>query len=202
MDGLIRLIEGLIRGIVTGIQPLIENGNLGYLMPFILLGAATYFAVTARNRMNLTGYALGWVIAVALIGLYQEGNGDNILNNLTGQIPRPDLVTPILSGFLVGFLLLFPFLRQKLSDVQPLIIALVTGFAIMLLFLTYRASVSITVVESAGVENLIAYRKRFVGVFSLTFGIGVLLHVLISAANPPPPPPPTMFPPAVPPQQR
>lgn len=195
MDALIRFIERLVQGIVSGIQPLVDNGNLGYLMPFLLLAAATFFALTAKNRVNMVGYLLGWVVSVALIALYQETNGDNLLTNITGTAPRTDLVAPIFWGLVAGFLLLFPFLRRRLVDVQPLIIAVVTGFAVMLLFLTYRASNSITVVQSAGVENLITYRKRYVGVFALAFGIGVLIHVLIMASNPP------RLPPASPPQQ-
>jgi hypothetical protein len=189
LDALIRIIERLVQGIVSIIQPLVENGNLGYLAPFLLLAAATFFALTAKNRTNLVGYMMGWVVAIALVGLYQESNGDNLLVNITGVVPRSDLVMPIFWGLVTGFLLLFPFLRRRLVDVQPLIIALVTGFSVILMFITYRASVSITVVQSAGVENLITYRKRFVGVFALTFGIGVLMHVLISASNPPRPPP-------------
>lgn len=189
MDALIHFIERLVQGIVSIIQPLVDNGNLGYLMPFLLLVAATFFALTAKNRISLAGYLLGWIVAVALIGLYQESNGDNLLVNITGSVPRTDLVMPIFWGLILGFLLLFPFLRRRLLDVQPLIVAIVTGFSVMLLFLAYRASVSITVVQSAGVENLITYRKRFVGVFALAFGIGVLLHVILSASNPPPLPP-------------
>ncbi len=191
MDALIRLIERLIQGLVSIVQPLIENGNLGYLMPFFLLLAATIFALTAKNRMNLVGYMLGWIVSISLIGLYQETNGDNILVKITGNVPRTDLGLPIFWGIVAGFFLLLPFLRGRLTDVQPLIIAFVTGFAVMLLFLTWRSTVSIATIQSAGEENLIIYRKRFIGVFALAFGIGVLVHVLISASNtsrrPPPP---------------
>ncbi len=189
MDTLIQFIQHLIQAIVAAIQPLIDNGNLGYLMPFILLIAATLMALTARNRLALAGYILGWIIAIALISLYLETNGDNLLANVTGNVPRTDVLMPIFWGFVAGFLFLAPFLRRRWVDMQPLIAAFVTAFAIVLLFLAYRASVSITVIQSAGVENLIVYRKRFVGIFALAFGIGVLLHVVISASNPPQPPP-------------
>jgi hypothetical protein len=189
LDALVHFIERLIQGIVSIIQPLIENGNLGYLMPFLLLIIATFFALTAKNRMNLVGYMLGWIVSIALIGLYQETNGDNVLVNITGTAPRTDLVVPIFWGLVIGFVLLFPFLRRRFVDVQPLIIAVVTGFAVTLLFLTWRSAASFQVIQSAGEENLVAYRKRFFGVFALTFGIAVLVNVLISASNSPRPPP-------------
>jgi hypothetical protein len=188
LDALAHLIERLVQGIVSVVQPLVENGNLGYLMPFLLLIIATFFALTAKNRMNLAGYLLGWIVAVALIVLYQESGGDNLLVNITGTVPRTDLVVPIFWGLVIGFVLLFPFLRRRFVDVQPLIIAFVTGFAVMLLFLTWRSAASFPVIQSAGEENLVNYRKRFIGVFALAFGIAVLVNVLISASNTPRPP--------------
>ncbi len=189
MDGLIRFIERIIQGIVGGIQPLIDNGNLGYLIPFLMLAIVTVMALTSKNRMSLAGYLLGWVIAVSLMALYQQSGGDRVFDNLLGTIPRSELLTPGLIGLAVGFGFLFPFIQMKLIDAQPIIIAFVTTIAVMLLFLAWRASASIPVISTAGLEDLIAYRRRYVGIFALWLGVGILLHIMISAANPPKPPP-------------
>lgn len=189
MDGLIRFIERIIQGIVGGIQPLIDNGNLGYLIPFLMLAIVTVMALSSKNRMSLAGYLLGWVIAVSLMALYQQSGGDRVFDNLLGTIPRSELLTPGLIGLAVGFGFLFPFIQMKLIDAQPIIIAFVTTIAVMLLFLAWRASASIPVISTAGLEDLIAYRRRYVGIFALWLGVGILLHIMISAANPPKPPP-------------
>jgi len=189
VDGLIRFIERIIQGIVGGIQPLIDNGNLGYLIPFLMLAIVTVMALSSKNRMSLAGYLLGWVIAVSLMALYQQSGGDRVFDNLLGTIPRSELLTPGLIGLAVGFGFLFPFIQMKLIDAQPIIIAFVTTIAVMLLFLAWRASASIPVISTAGLEDLIAYRRRYVGIFALWLGVGILLHIMISAANPPKPPP-------------
>lgn len=198
MDWLIRLIEGLIQGIMGGVQPLIDNGNLGYFIPFVLLLVTTWVMLTSKNRLCLSGYILGWIIAIAVMALYQETRGDNLLVSLTGVIPRNDVLAPGFWGLVAGFVLLLPFIRLKLSDAQPIILALVTAAAIIMMYLTYRASVSVGAVQTSGLAELIVYRKRYVGIFALAFGVGVLAHVLISAANPPRPPalmPPPQAPP-------
>ncbi|MBZ0280458.1 MAG: hypothetical protein K8L97_06930 [Anaerolineae bacterium] len=189
MDGLIRFIERIIQGIVGGIQPLIDNGNLGYLIPFLMLVVVTVMALTSKNRMSLAGYLMGWVIAVSVMALYQQSSGDRLFDNLLGTIPRNELLTPGLVGVVVGFGFLFPFIQMKLLDAQPIIVAFVTTFAVMMLFLSWRASASIVVISTSGLEELVAYRRRYVGIFALWFGVGVLLHTMISAANPPKPPP-------------
>lgn len=189
MDGLIRFIERIIQGIVGGIQPLIDNGNLGYLIPFLMLAIVTVMALTSKNRMSLAGYLLGWVIAVSLMALYQQSGGDRVFDNLLGTIPRSELLTPGLIGLAVGFGFLFPFIQMKLIDAQPIIIAFVTTIAVMLLFLAWRAQASITVISTTGLVELVAYRRRYVGIFALWLGVGILLHIMISAANPPKPPP-------------
>lgn len=185
LDALIRLIERVIQAVVTGIQPLVENGNLGYLIPFLLLLGATLIAVSSRNRMSLAGYLVGWVIAIAIIGLYTESNGDTLLANLTGTVPRTDLFTPAFLGLIFGFFLIIPFSRWRMSDSQPIMMTIVTAIAVILLFLTYRVSNSFSIVHTGGEEILIAYRKRYIGVFSLTFGLSVILLVLLTAGNPP-----------------
>ncbi len=189
MDAIIRLIESIIQSIIGIIQPLFENGSLGYVVPFMLLLASTVFAFTGRNRANLAGYMLGWMISIALIGLYLEARGDNVLANLTGNLPRADISPPLILGFLLGFLLLAPFIRMRLADAVPIIITFITVASIVVMFMTYRSGMMITVVESQGVRDLITYRKRYCGVLALAFGAGVLLHVVISAANTPPPVP-------------
>jgi hypothetical protein len=190
VDAVFRLIESVIQSIVGMVQPLFENGSLGYVVPFLLLLAATVFAFTGRNRTNVAGYIIGWLIGVTLIGRYLEARGDAILANLTGNLPRADVSLPLILGFFLGFMLLAPFIRMRLADATPLIILLTTVAAIVILFLTFRSSVMITVVESQGVRDLITYRKRYCGVLALAFGAGVLLHVVISAANTPPQPVP------------
>lgn len=189
MDALTRWIESLVQWLAGGLQPLVESGSLGYLLPFLMLIVATLTTVTSPNRMNLAGYVLGWVIALSVMALYLQSSGDRVIEQLTGTVPRNDLLTPGLFGFLVGFVALFPFIRMKLSDAQPIIVALVTSAALLLMFLAWRASASIPNPTTAGLEALIVYRRRYVGVFALTFGIGVLAHVLVSAVNPPKPPP-------------
>lgn len=189
MDWLIRLIEGLIQGIMGSVQPLIDNGNLGYFIPLVLLLVATWVMFTSKNRLCLSGYILGWVIAIAVMALYQETRGDNLLVSLTGVIPRNDVLAPGFWGLVVGFVLLLPFIRLKLSDAQPIILALVTAAALIMMYVAYRASASVGAVQTTGLAELIVYRKRYIGIFALTFGMGVLAHVLMSAANPPPPPP-------------
>lgn len=188
MDWLVRLIEGIVQWIISFIQPLLESGTLGYLMPLLLLIGATIMAATSKNRINLAGYVLGWVISFALIGIYLEGHGDNILINLTGQ-PRGEFLLPLLIGFLIGFVALTPFIRIKLVDAAPIIITLVTATAITLLFLAYRAGASFTVPITPDITDIIEYRRRYIGLLSLAFGAGVLLHVVVSASNPPKPPP-------------
>lgn len=189
MDGLARFIERIIQGIVGGIQPLIDSGNLGYLIPFLMLAIVTGLALTSKNRMALAGYLMGWVVAVSIMALFQQSNGDRIFDNLLGTVPRNELLTPGLVGIVVGFWALFPFIRMKLIDAQPIIFAFVTTFAVILLFLSWRAAASIPVITSTGLEELIAYRRRYLGIFALWFGVGILLHAMISAANPPKPPP-------------
>jgi hypothetical protein len=187
VDGIIRLIEGIVRAIIEMIQPLFNNGSLGYFVPFLLLAAATVYAVTGRNRANLAGYILGWIVGIALIGLYLEARGDAFLTGLTGNLPRADIIPPLLIGFVLGFLTLAPFIRMRLGDAVPIIIAVTTVASLLAMFCTYRSGAMITVVESQGVQDLITYRKRYFGVLALAFGAGVLLHVVLSAANPPPP---------------
>ena len=189
MDAIIRLIESIVQSIIGIIQPLFENGSLGYVVPFMLLLASTIFAFTGRNRANLAGYMLGWMISIALIGLYLEARGDNVLANLTGNLPRADISPPLILGFLLGFMLLAPFIRMRLADAVPIIITFITVASIVVMFMTYRSGMMITVVESQGVRDLITYRKRYCGVLALAFGAGVLLHIVISAANTPPPVP-------------
>jgi hypothetical protein len=189
VDAIIRLIESIAQSIIGIIQPLFENGSLGYVVPFLLLLASTIFAVTGRNRANLAGYLLGWLVSIAVIGLYLETRGDAVLANLTGNLPRADISPPLILGFLLGFILLAPFIRMRLADSVPIIITLTTVASIVVMFMTFRSSAMITVIESQGVRDLITYRKRYCGVLALAFGAGVLLHVVISAANTPPPPP-------------
>lgn len=189
MDAIIRLIESIAQSIIGIIQPLFENGSLGYVVPFLLLLASTVFAVTGRNRANLAGYLLGWMVSIAVIGLYLETRGDAVLANLTGNLPRADISPPLILGFLLGFMLLAPFIRMRLADSVPIIITLTTVASIVVMFMTFRSGAMITVIESQGVRDLITYRKRYCGVLALAFGAGVLFHVVISAANTPPPPP-------------
>jgi hypothetical protein len=189
VDALTRWIESLVQWLAGGLQPMVESGNLGYLLPFLMLVVATVVAVTSKNRMSLAGYVLGWVIALSVMALYLQSGGDRVIENLTGTVPRNDMLTPGLFGLAVGFIGLFPFVRMKLSDAQPIIVALVAGVALLLLFMAWRASASIPNPSTSGLEDLIIYRRRYVGIFALTFGIGVLAHVLVSAANPPKPPP-------------
>jgi hypothetical protein len=189
VEAIIRLIESIAQSIIGIIQPLFENGSLGYVVPFLLLLASTIFAVTGRNRANLAGYLLGWLVSIAVIGLYLETRGDAVLANLTGNLPRADISPPLILGFLLGFILLAPFIRMRLADSVPIIITLTTVASIVVMFMTFRSSAMITVIESQGVRDLITYRKRYCGVLALAFGAGVLLHVVISAANTPPPPP-------------
>jgi hypothetical protein len=189
VDAIIRLIETIAQSIIGMIQPLFENGSLGYVVPFLLLIAATLFAVTGQNRANLAGYLLGWIIGIAIIGLYLETRGDAVLANLMGNVPRTDISPPLILGFLLGFLLLAPFIRMRLADAVPIIITMMTVASIVVMFMTFRSSAMITVIESQGVRDLITYRKRYCGVLALAFGAGVLLHVVISAVNTPPPPP-------------
>ena len=132
---------------------------------------------------------LGWLVSIALIGLYLETRGDTVLANLTGNLPRADISPPLILGFLLGFMLLAPFVRMRLADAVPIIITLTTVASIVVMFMTFRSGAMITVVESQGVRDLITYRKRYCGVLALAFGAGVLLHVVISAANTPPPVP-------------
>jgi hypothetical protein len=190
VDSIIRLIEGIVRGIVSIIQPLFENGNLGYVIPFIVLIAATLFALTNRNRTALAGYVLGWIIGITLIGVYLETGGDNLLANLTGNVARSDILMPAILGIFLSFVPLVPFIRMKLSDAAPILITFATAAALLLMFLAYRAAEAIPVVQSSGVEDLIVYRRRYVGILSLAFGAGLLAHLVVSAANPPKPPPP------------
>ena len=189
MDAIIRLIETIAQSIISMIQPLFENGSLGYVVPFLLLIASTLFAVTGRNRANLAGYLLGWLVSIAVIGLYLETRGDAVLANLMGNVPRTDISPPLILGFLLGFLLLAPFIRMRLADAVPIIITMMTVASIVVMFMTFRSSAMITVIESQGVRDLITYRKRYCGVLALAFGAGVLMHVVISAVNTPPPPP-------------
>jgi hypothetical protein len=189
VDAFIRLIESIAQSIIGIIQPLFENGSLGYVVPFLLLVAASVFAVTGRNRANLAGYMLGWLVSIAVIGLYLETRGDSVLANLTGNLPRADISAPLILGFLLGFMLLAPFIRMRLGDAVPIIITLTTVASIVVMFMTFRSSAMITVIESQGVRDLITYRKRYCGVLALAFGAGVLLHVVISAANTPQPVP-------------
>lgn len=195
VDGLIRLIENFIRSLLSVIQPLVEDGNIGYFFPALLLIGVTLFVLTSGNRLNLIGYALGWLIAITLISLYIEGNGDQILLNLTGTIPRTEFGTPGLLGGLVGFFLLFPFIRRSVAAEAPLIVTVATAGALLLMFLTWRASQSVPILLSSGQEELIVYRKRYVGTLALGFTMGLLGHVLLSAATPPPPPHPPNPPP-------
>ncbi len=187
MDGIIRFIESIVQGIIGIIQPLFENGNLGYLIPFIILAGATVLALTNKNRMSLVGYILGWIIGIVLIGVYLESNGDSLLMNLTGNVPSHSILVPALLGLFAGFIPLTPFIRMKLTDAAPILVAFATAMTLILMFLAYRASASIPVVQSQGVEDLIVYRKRYIGILSLAFGTGLLLHLVTSAANPPKP---------------
>jgi hypothetical protein len=196
LDGIIRLIEGLVRSIIGIIQPLFDNGSLGYVIPFLLLLVATGYAVSGRNRANLAGYILGWFAGIAIIGLYLEARGDAVLTNLTGNLPRPEITGPLILGFLIGFLVLAPFIRMRLIDSIPIIVAVTTLVSIVVMFLTYRCGAMIPDFVSQGTQDLIVYRKRYFGVLALAFGAGVLLHVVVSAANQPPPLPP------LPPKQR
>ncbi|MEZ4669341.1 MAG: hypothetical protein R3E39_15660 [Anaerolineae bacterium] len=199
MDWLIRLIEGLIQGIMGAVQPLIDNGNLGYFVPLVLLLVMTWVMLTSKNRLCLTAYILGWGLSIAVMALYQEARGDTLLVDVTGVIPRSDMLAPGFWGLVVGFLLLLPFIRLKLSDALPIIVALVTASALIMIYLAYRASASVGTVQTSGLADLIVYRKRYVGIFALTFSVGVLAHILMSAANPRRPPP-SMLPPQFPPQ--
>jgi hypothetical protein len=190
VDGIIRLIEGIVRGLVGLIQPLFENGNLGYLIPFVVLAITSILALINKNRMSLAGYILGWIIGIALIGVYLETNGDNVLINLTGNVPRSDILLPGLIGLFIGFVPLIPFIRMKLPDAAPILITFATACTLLLMFLAYRASASIPIVQSQGVEDIIVYRKRYIGILALGLGAGLLAHLVVSAANPPKPPPP------------
>lgn len=189
MDAIVRLIESVIQGIVSLVQALINSGTLGYLMPLVLLIAVTIIAVTSKNRLSLAGYLLGWVIAVSLMALYMQSYGDRFIDTFLGTIPRTELLTPGIVGLVVGIVLLLPFRQMRVENSQPIIVAFVTTFAIMLLFIAWRASASIPVITTAGQEELIAYRRRYVGIMALWMGVGVLVHILLAAANPPKAPP-------------
>lgn len=194
MDSIINFIERLVQAIVSGLNPLVESGGIGYVAPFLLLAVVTVVMLTSSNRLSWAGYGLGWIVALFLILTYQNSGGDRWFADLTGTIPRSEVMGPVLWGLAAGFLLLFPFVRTRLHNSTPIIIAFVTGMAIILLFLAWRVTALTPVVQTSGQEELIAYRRRYVGVFALAFGVGVLLHVLLSATNEPRTP-------AVPPQQ-
>jgi hypothetical protein len=183
MDWLVTFIERLIQAIAAGVEPLVESGNLGYIIPFVLLVVATYMALTSSNRFNLTGYALGWVLAVTGIGLYQQGNGDAILANLTGTIPTANIVAPSFWGFVAGFIVLIPLLRLPTESAQPMVVAYVTALSILLMFFTFRAGQSIPVIQTTGQEELLMYRKRIIGIFALVYGISVLLYLIVNSSN-------------------
>ena len=140
-----------------------------------------------QGRAGLAGYVLGWLAGIAIIGLYLEARGDNALTNLTGNLPRPDITPPLIIGLMLGFLILAPFIRMKLTDAMPIIIAVTTMASVLMMFFTYRSGAMIAEPTSQGVQDLIIYRKRYFGVLALAFGAGVLLHVVVSAANQPPP---------------
>lgn len=188
MDWLIRLLEGIIQSILTGLQLLMDNGNLGYFVPLVLLLVATWVAIVNRNRLCMAGYVLGWLVALAIMAVYLQAKGDTFLESITGRIPRNDFLTPGFWGLIIGFFLLVPFVRLRLQDALPIIVALLAAAAVIQLFLTYRAGASFDL-QTTGLVELAYYRKRFVGIFALAFGTGVLLHVVLSAANPPRTPP-------------
>jgi hypothetical protein len=193
VDSIIQFIENLVRSVLSALQPLFSGGNLGYLAPFIILMVATLFAAIYRNRVSIGGYVLGWILGMVLIAIYLQVDGDGIMEQVTGNVPRPNIFIPALAGFLVGFLPLLPFYKQPLYASTPIIIAYTTMMALLFLFLTYRAGASMEIL-SQGVQDLIVYRRRYIGILALAFGTGVLMHIVLSAANPPPKPPPPAAP--------
>lgn len=190
MDQSQDLIQRFFQTLLSGIEPLFASGDLGYVAPIILLLVASLAALTTRQRSAaFVGYALGWGAAVLGIGFYQQIRGDLILEQVTGVIPRTDYFMPAFWGLALGFFILLPFSRLRPGEAAPVTVGVATAAAVLLLFVAWRASLSVPDPSTTGLVELIAYRKRYVGVFALAFGIGILVHVLLSATNPPRPPP-------------
>lgn len=195
MDGIIQFVESIVRSIMSAIEPLFSGSSLGYIVPIVVLGLATLFAVLSKNRVSLGGYTLGWIVGLGLIGVYLQADGDDFFERLTGNIPQGNIFVPALIGLGLGFVALLPFYRNRLSNMTPFLVGYAAALAVFMLFLTYRAGASINA-TSTGLEALEVYRRRYVGFIALGFGTGMLAHIVLSAANPPPPPPPPPKPPA------
>jgi hypothetical protein len=192
MDSIIRFIESLIQGLIGLLQPIFANGGAAYLVPLGLLALATLFAFNPTLKGALAGYILGWVAAIGFIALYLQGGGDSILNGIMGNTPRSELLPSALLGVFISAVVMLLTARNRLQQAAPIVLACVVAVSVILMFLSYRAGASLGGVafQTAGMEELAQDRRRTLGAIALGFGAGVLVSLLLSAANPPPSPKP------------
>jgi hypothetical protein len=192
MDSIIRFIESLIQGLVGLLQPIFTSGGAAYLVPLGLLGLATLFAFNRNLKGALAGYILGWVAGLGFVALYLQGGGDGILNGIMGNTPRTEVLPSILLGLFMAVVVMLLTARTRLQQGAPIVLAFVVAVSVALMFLSYRAGASLGGggFQTAGMEELLQDRRRTLGTVALGFGAGILVSLLLSAANPPPPPKP------------
>jgi hypothetical protein len=183
VDVLVRLIEAFVQWIVGLIEPLFFSGGFAYLLPLALLAGAGFYALFSANRLNLLGLALGLLAAFVFYTVYLETNGDAVLSRATGDVPHANYLTPGVVGLLLALLPLLPLSRRERAG--PLMVAAASAGGLILLFLAWRAPLSVGELVSAGLEDLALFRQRYVGAGALGFTRGVLLVAVLGAAGRP-----------------
>ncbi|MCB9450129.1 MAG: hypothetical protein H6672_01750 [Anaerolineaceae bacterium] len=196
MDTVVRLIEAGAQGFFAFLQPTLSDGSFGYLVSLAALVLTALFALRSKNGINRAGLVLGALLALAFVYTYQQGSGDNVLFPLvTAVYPTENLFPPALLGIAFGLIVLLPFARSTVQDKAALIVAALIAGALIMLFVFWRVSTitpealrrSVPTIQAYQMDIMIGYLRRTLGVFTVFFFIGLLLHILISPAPAPPP---------------
>lgn len=196
MDSIVRLIEAGIQSLINLLQPTLNDGSYGYLFALVVLVGVAVFALRSKNGVHRVGLILGVLVGLGFIYVYDRGNGDNVLLPLVASAyPDEGLFTPALLGLFTGLVILLPLGRAPVTEKSAPIVAALTAGALIMLYIFWRVSsvspeVLRRVVPTAQAyqkEIMTQYLRRVLSIFTFTFVIGVLFHILLSHASAPPP---------------